>query len=63
MLRRIVQASSREGDWVLDPFAGSGTTAAAARSLARRSVSIDVHPDALRIASVRLDLPVTAFAG
>ncbi len=63
VLRRIIQASSREGDWVLDPFAGSGTTAAAARSLARRSVSIDVHPDALRIASVRLDLPVTAFAG
>lgn len=63
VLRRIIQASSRPGDWVLDPFAGSGTTAAAARGLERRSISIDVHPDALRIASARLDLPVTPFAG
>lgn len=63
VLRRIIQASSRPGDWVLDPFAGSGTTAAAARELERRSISIDVHPDALRIASARLDLPVTPFAG
>ena len=62
VLRRIIQASSRPGDWVLDPFAGSGTTAAAARGLERRSVSIDVLPDALRIASARLDLPVTPFA-
>jgi len=63
VLRRIIQASSRPGDWVLDPFAGSGTTAAAARALGRRSISIDQHPDALRIASARLGLPVTPFAG
>lgn len=63
VLRRIIQASSREGDWVLDPFAGSGTTAAAARALRRRSISIDQHPDALRVASARLSLPVTPFAG
>ena len=63
VLRRIIQASSREGDWVLDPFAGSGTTAAAARALGRRSISIDQHPDALRIASARLGLPITPFAG
>ena len=59
VLRRIVQASSREGDWVLDAFAGSGTTAAAARALGRRSISIDESPDAVRIASDRLDLPIT----
>jgi len=56
VLRRIVQASSREGDWVLDAFAGSGTTAAAARELGRRTISIDASPDAIAIAARRLTL-------
>ena len=58
VLRRIVQASTREGDWVLDPFAGSGTTAAAARALGRRSVSIDASADAVAVAARRLDLRI-----
>lgn len=58
VLRRIVQASSREGDWVLDAFAGSGTTAAAARELGRRSISIDASADAVAIAARRLDLDI-----
>lgn len=58
VLRRIVQASSREGDWVLDAFAGSGTTAAAARELGRRSISIDASADAVAIAAHRLDLDI-----
>lgn len=59
VLRRIVQASSREGDWVLDPFAGSGTTAAAAHALGRRSISIDESADAIAIAAQRLNGPPT----
>jgi len=47
ILRRIVHASSREGDWVLDFFAGSGTTGAVARALGRRFVLIDNNPEAL----------------
>jgi site-specific DNA-methyltransferase (adenine-specific) len=58
VLRRIVQASSREGDWVLDAFAGSGTTAAAARELGRRTISIDASSDAVAIAARRLDLDI-----
>lgn len=58
VLRRIVQASSRQGDWVLDAFAGSGTTAAAARELGRRTISIDASADAVAIAARRLDLDV-----
>ena len=54
ILRRIIQASSNPGDWVLDPFSGSGTTAHAAAELGRRFVAIDALPDAHAIMSTRL---------
>lgn len=54
ILRRIIQASSNPGDWVLDPFAGSGTTAHAAAELGRRFIVIDEHPDAIEIMRHRL---------
>jgi adenine-specific DNA-methyltransferase len=41
LLRRIIQASSRPGDLVLDAFAGSGTTAAVAEDLGRQWLMID----------------------
>jgi site-specific DNA-methyltransferase (adenine-specific) len=53
VLRRIVQASSRPGDVVLDPFAGSGTTGAAARELGRRFVLIDDSEQALAVMATR----------
>ena len=49
VLRRIVQASSRPGDWVLDFFAGSGTTGAAAATLDRRFLLIDQNPEAIAV--------------
>jgi site-specific DNA-methyltransferase (adenine-specific) len=59
ILRRIVQASSREGDWVLDFFAGSGTTGAVAKSLGRRFVLIDQNPEAIAVMRARMpDVPV-----
>lgn len=42
LLERIIKASSDEGDWVLDPFGGCGSTAAAAEKLKRNWVIIDV---------------------
>lgn len=54
VLRRIIQASSREGDWVLDPFGGSGTTAHAAAELGRKFITMDSHPDAVAIMTERL---------
>jgi len=54
ILRRIVAASSAEGDWVLDFFAGSGTTGAVATTLGRRFVLIDQNPDAIEIMRQRL---------
>ncbi|MFM9876861.1 MAG: DNA-methyltransferase [Rhodoglobus sp.] len=54
VLRRIIQASSAPGDWVLDFFAGSGTTGAVAASLERRFVLVDENPDAIAIMRARL---------
>lgn len=49
ILRRIVQASSSPGEWVLDFFAGSGTTGAVAGQLERRFVLIDENPEAIAV--------------
>ena len=54
VLRRIVQASSRPGDWCLDPFAGSGTLGAVATKLGRRFVLVDSSPEAVEVARKRL---------
>jgi site-specific DNA-methyltransferase (adenine-specific) len=54
VLRRIVQASSRPGDWVLDCFAGSGTLGAVARSLDRRFVLVDSNHEAVTVMRARL---------
>ena len=55
ILRRMIQASTREGDWVIDFFAGSGTTGAAAAALGRRFVLVDESPDALAVIRSRLE--------
>ncbi|HEY0247298.1 MAG TPA: site-specific DNA-methyltransferase [Gryllotalpicola sp.] len=54
LIRRMLQASSRPGDWVLDFFAGSGTTGAVAGELGRRFLLIDENPEALRVMRERL---------
>ncbi|MCU1545229.1 MAG: site-specific DNA-methyltransferase [Homoserinimonas sp.] len=54
VLRRIVQASSREGDWVLDFFAGSGTTGAVAAALGRRFVLVDQSAESIAVIGARL---------
>jgi site-specific DNA-methyltransferase (adenine-specific) len=54
VLRRIVQASSRPGDRVLDFFAGSGTTGAVAAALGRRFVLVDDNPQAIEVMRARL---------
>ncbi|MCU1440877.1 MAG: site-specific DNA-methyltransferase [Rhodoglobus sp.] len=54
ILRRIIQASSAPGDWVLDFFAGSGTAGAVAAQLGRRFVLVDSNPDAVGVMRARL---------
>jgi hypothetical protein len=52
---RIVAASSKAGDCVLDPFAGSGTTAVAAKKLHRNYVGIEISADYVKKAKQRLE--------
>ena len=54
ILRRIIQASSRPGDTVLDFFAGSGTTGAVAHALGRNAVLIDDNPEAIAVMRRRM---------
>ena len=55
IVRRMVSASTRPGDWCLDCFAGSGTLGAVAAQLGRRYVLIDSNPEAVEIMRARLD--------
>jgi len=64
VVRRVVQASSRPGDLVLDCFAGSGTTGAACVALDRRFVLVDDNPEALAVMARRFaDVSDVAWTG
>ncbi|WP_295012917.1 site-specific DNA-methyltransferase [uncultured Microbacterium sp.] len=54
ILRRMIQASSRPGDRILDLFAGSGTAGAVASALGRHAVLVDVNPEAIRVMQGRI---------
>lgn len=56
LMSRLIESCSLPGDWVLDVYAGSGTTAAAARKLGRAALSIDASEQALEVARRRLKL-------
>lgn len=57
LLDRILTISTDEGDCVLDPFCGSGTTLVSARLLKREYIGIDINPDAIRLCYQRLAVP------
>jgi site-specific DNA-methyltransferase (adenine-specific) len=58
----MVLASSRPGDWCLDPFAGSGTLGAVAAATGRRFVLIDSNPEAVRVMGRRLGIAATGVS-
>ncbi|MBI3335523.1 MAG: restriction endonuclease [Candidatus Portnoybacteria bacterium] len=60
LLERIIKSSTKEGDWVLDPFCGCGTTVAVAEQLNRRWVGIDITMLAINLIRHRL---TSKFAG
>ena len=53
LLERIIKASSNEGDVVLDPFCGSGTTLVAAYNLRRKFIGLDKSSEACEISKSR----------
>lgn len=54
LLERVIKASSKEGDWVLDPFCGCGTTVAVAEKLDRKWIGIDITTLAINLIKHRL---------
>lgn len=55
LLEQILRLVTDEGDFVIDPFAGSGTTLAAAKMLKRNYLGIDILPAAVALAEQRLE--------
>ena len=55
LLERIILASTKENDYILDPFVGSGTTGVVAKRLGRKFIGIDAEKDYLEIAKRRLE--------
>ena len=62
LLERIIRASSNEGEVVLDPFAGTFTTASVARRLKRKSISIESQEEYLKI-GLRRVLQMQSYMG
>ncbi|MDR0747419.1 MAG: hypothetical protein LBE89_05950 [Helicobacteraceae bacterium] len=58
LLERIIEIASNQGDTVLDPFCGSGTTLVAAKLLGRNYIGIDNSPDAVELSRKRLEKPI-----
>ena len=57
LLERIIKISTDEGDLILDPFCGSGTTLVSAKLLGRDYIGIDINKDAIEISKKRLIKP------
>ena len=58
LLERVIQLVTDEGDTVLDPFCGSGTTLVAAKLLNRKYIGIDISHDAIQLTQKRIDNPI-----
>ncbi len=61
LLARIIQASSNDGDMVLDPFAGCATACVAAERLGRQWVGIDISEKAVDLVQVRIRKEIDLF--
>ena len=58
LLERIINLTTSQGDIVLDPFCGSGTTLVSAKLLGRRFIGIDKEKKAIKLAKNRIDNPI-----
>ncbi len=55
LLKEVIKIVTNEGDLVVDPFCGSGTTCVAAKSMSRNFIGIDISSDAVELANSRLE--------
>lgn len=58
LLERIIEIASDEGDTILDPFCGSGTTLVAGKLKKRKVIGIDISEDAIKLTNSRLNNPI-----
>lgn len=58
LLERIIDIASNEGDVILDPFCGSGTTLVAAKLRNRKFIGIDISQEAIYLTKQRLENPI-----
>ena len=66
LIAKLILASSKQGDYVFDPFVGSGTTAVVAEKLSRRWCGVEVEPEYLcwglkRLAAARTDPAIQGY--
>lgn len=61
LVERMILASSNEGDLVLDPFSGSGTTLRVCQQLDRNCIGFELNPDYVDMTKARLDQPFSGF--
>ena len=61
LIERMVLASSDEGDLVVDPFSGSGTTLRVCQQLNRNAIGIEINPDYVILTRGRLGVPFSGF--
>jgi DNA modification methylase len=54
LLRYLIEQYTKEGDTVLDPFVGSGTTAVACQQMRRDFIAIEIDPEYAKIATERI---------
>ena len=58
LLERIIELVTNEGDTVLDPFCGSGTTLVASKLLKRKYIGLDQSEEAIKLSKKRLENPI-----
>lgn len=61
LCERMVLASSNEGDLILDPFSGSGTTLRVCQQLNRNAIGFELNPDYVAMTQQRLAVPFDGF--
>ena len=55
LLERIIKSSCPKNGWVLDPFAGSGTTAIASNLLERNCITLDINQQSIRLVTEAIE--------